>query len=260
MPQASVNAGLGANGASPPADASPEGARSAPFAPSRDLSGQDAATVNGAAPRVHETRAGSRPGVDADAALMEARAKIERHLGGQPKVDAAPLPGLKSIRDMEFRGLRSQAQSEASTRSLAGGLMARVAAATARAESSAASDAVAASNSASQLADAQPADNTQAAPAKTGDRPGTTASADAAEAKPAKEQGSDPAPAANGTSTQNAAAPPVDRARALEDAVAEMLRPMLREWLEANLPRLAQQVLREEMAKSPLPGKDNRGG
>jgi cell pole-organizing protein PopZ len=54
--------------------------------------------------------------------------------------------------------------------------------------------------------------------------------------------------------------PPAERARAFEDAVAEMLRPMLRDWLDANLPRLVQQALREEMSKSSLPGKDNTGG
>jgi cell pole-organizing protein PopZ len=42
--------------------------------------------------------------------------------------------------------------------------------------------------------------------------------------------------------------------------VAELLRPMLREWLDANLPRIVQQVLREELGKSPLPGKDGSGG
>ena len=51
---------------------------------------------------------------------------------------------------------------------------------------------------------------------------------------------------------------PVDgatSARTLEDAVAEMLRPMLREWLDANLPQIVEKALRAEIAaRQPLGG------
>jgi len=38
-------------------------------------------------------------------------------------------------------------------------------------------------------------------------------------------------------------------ARTLEDAVAEMLRPMLRQWLDANLPRIVEKALEVELQK-----------
>jgi len=37
--------------------------------------------------------------------------------------------------------------------------------------------------------------------------------------------------------------------RTLEDAVADLLRPMLREWLDSNLPRIVERALRAEMAE-----------
>ena len=46
---------------------------------------------------------------------------------------------------------------------------------------------------------------------------------------------------------------PVERplvgVRTIEDMVAELLRPMLREWLEANMPRMVEKALRIELAE-----------
>lgn len=40
---------------------------------------------------------------------------------------------------------------------------------------------------------------------------------------------------------------------ALDDSVAELLRPMIREWLDANLPRILEKAVRKEMAGRPKP-------
>ncbi|MEL6372753.1 MAG: DUF2497 domain-containing protein [Pseudomonadota bacterium] len=42
---------------------------------------------------------------------------------------------------------------------------------------------------------------------------------------------------------------PEPASRSLEDAVAELLRPMLREWLDANMPRIVEKALRVELAE-----------
>ena len=47
--------------------------------------------------------------------------------------------------------------------------------------------------------------------------------------------------------------------RTLEDAVVELLRPMLRQWLDDNMPRIVEKALKVEMAdslKRALPKKD----
>jgi cell pole-organizing protein PopZ len=36
--------------------------------------------------------------------------------------------------------------------------------------------------------------------------------------------------------------------RTLEDTVADLLRPMLRDWLDANMPRIVEKALRVELA------------
>ena len=41
-----------------------------------------------------------------------------------------------------------------------------------------------------------------------------------------------------------------DGVRTLEDTVAELLRPMLRQWLDQNMPRIVEKALRVEMAES----------
>jgi cell pole-organizing protein PopZ len=43
------------------------------------------------------------------------------------------------------------------------------------------------------------------------------------------------------------------QARALEDLVTRLLRPLLREWLDANLPRLVEAALRQELAAGAKP-------
>jgi cell pole-organizing protein PopZ len=41
-----------------------------------------------------------------------------------------------------------------------------------------------------------------------------------------------------------------DGSRTLEDTVVELLRPMLRQWLDANLPRIVEKAVRAELAES----------
>ncbi len=50
----------------------------------------------------------------------------------------------------------------------------------------------------------------------------------------------------------------VGQPRTLEDVVTEMLRPMLREWLEANMPRIVENALRIEVSESSGATKDDR--
>lgn len=42
---------------------------------------------------------------------------------------------------------------------------------------------------------------------------------------------------------------PMGANRTLEDVVKELLRPMLRQWLDANLPHLVQRIVEREVAK-----------
>ena len=42
---------------------------------------------------------------------------------------------------------------------------------------------------------------------------------------------------------------PVVGVRTIEDMVAELLRPMLREWLAENMPRMVEKALRIELAE-----------
>jgi hypothetical protein len=46
------------------------------------------------------------------------------------------------------------------------------------------------------------------------------------------------------------------QARALEEMIGQLLEPVIRNWLEANLPRLVEKVVREEVARSPAPKSD----
>jgi cell pole-organizing protein PopZ len=46
-----------------------------------------------------------------------------------------------------------------------------------------------------------------------------------------------------------------DNARTLEDIVKEMMRPMLREWLEQNLPSLVERVVRAEIERVARGGR-----
>jgi cell pole-organizing protein PopZ len=52
-----------------------------------------------------------------------------------------------------------------------------------------------------------------------------------------------------------AGATPGEPTRTLEDMVAELLRPMLRQWLDTNMPRIVEKALRVEVADSAKPAK-----
>lgn len=55
------------------------------------------------------------------------------------------------------------------------------------------------------------------------------------------------------------AAPQGAPARTLEDAVADMLRPMLQKWVADNMPRIMERALRVEMGSTKPPGKPTSG-
>jgi cell pole-organizing protein PopZ len=42
---------------------------------------------------------------------------------------------------------------------------------------------------------------------------------------------------------------------AIEDAVADLLRPLLRTWLAENMPKIVERALRREMTERLLPGQ-----
>jgi cell pole-organizing protein PopZ len=46
-----------------------------------------------------------------------------------------------------------------------------------------------------------------------------------------------------------------DNARTLEDIVKEMMRPMLRGWLEENLPGLVERIVRAEIERVARGGR-----
>jgi cell pole-organizing protein PopZ len=52
----------------------------------------------------------------------------------------------------------------------------------------------------------------------------------------------------------SASAPAIQAVRTLEDTVADLLRPMLRQWLSANMPRIVETALRVELAEGVKPG------
>lgn len=174
-----------------------------------------------------------------DAALSEAQKKVERHFGSLPEPAERPAPlGLRSVRD-PLRDVKP-----------AGGLMSRVAAAAQAVATDAVADKVrgvnGATGAAATSATAATAKQEEATPAAK-----TVTSNAAAAAKPA---GSATSSGAVQSETAKTAAGPVKAS--LEEAVAEMLRPMLNTWLEANLPRIVEQVVREHVAKTPVPGQD----
>jgi cell pole-organizing protein PopZ len=171
-----------------------------------------------------------------DAVLADAQKKVERHFGSLPEPAERPAPlGLRSIRD-PLRDVRPANSS----------LMSRVAATQAAAES--VTDKVRGANGAGGAATAAstPAKQTETAPEKTdGAAAKATVQTKAATATPASVTPAEPAKPAAGQTKAS-----------LEEAVAEMLRPMLNTWLEANLSRIVEQVVREHVAKTTLPGKD----
>ncbi len=77
---------------------------------------------------------------------------------------------------------------------------------------------------------------------------GASGGSSAAKASPPASQADQP-PSANVTAT--AASPAVGATgRTLEETVGELLRPMLREWLDANMPHIVENALRAEMSES----------
>lgn len=53
---------------------------------------------------------------------------------------------------------------------------------------------------------------------------------------------------------------PSQPSRTLEDAVADMLRPMLQQWVADNMPRIIERALRVEVGKTTKPGGSNSHG
>jgi cell pole-organizing protein PopZ len=43
----------------------------------------------------------------------------------------------------------------------------------------------------------------------------------------------------------------------MEDAVADLLRPLLKTWLAENMPKIVERALRREMTERLLPGRKN---
>lgn len=186
------------------------------------------------------------PGASApqhDAGLIEARQKVERQLG-LPETAERPVPlGLRSLRDAMSAG--TKANGAAKTKD--DGLLSRVAATDAPAEQPPAPILSPAVRGA-----AKPQ------PKEASDGAGQTASAGAVQTRP-NDAGSAktaaPAQPAVVATSPAAVTGSVDAGRTLEAAVAEMLRPMLRQWLDANMPAIAERVLREQMAQQ-APGPD----
>lgn len=258
-----------------------EGPSPGPSQARRDLNGHRESELGPSVPRhAADATKAAQSSVDGDAALSAARAKIERHLGTPAKSDGADRPlmlGLKSIRDADFHGAKPHAEPESAGKPGTGGLMARVAAANPDSQSATtnsaapaqagppvgangAADASTAKAAAQKAADSPAAPNAEAGKQRTPDAAAKSANEEKREAAPMQIDAKPPANASPAAASKAATPLAGERARAFEDAVAEMLRPMLREWLDANLPRLVQQALREEMAKTALPGKDNPTG
>ena len=80
---------------------------------------------------------------------------------------------------------------------------------------------------------------------------GAPAQEEAAEHAPAPQQSAASEPA------QLAAPPASVGGKTLEDSVKELLRPMLQEWLDNNMPRLVEAAMREQVAASQEPTGDN---
>jgi cell pole-organizing protein PopZ len=57
-----------------------------------------------------------------------------------------------------------------------------------------------------------------------------------------------------------AAAASGEGGRTLEDTVAEMLRPMLKQWLDTNMPRIVEKALKGEIADGANPPKTSGSG
>lgn len=75
----------------------------------------------------------------------------------------------------------------------------------------------------------------------------TSRSPELSDGKSASVTGPDAVTAASPSSSTPA---PGTSSRTLEETVGELLRPMLREWLDANMPRIVENALRSEMSES----------
>jgi hypothetical protein len=53
------------------------------------------------------------------------------------------------------------------------------------------------------------------------------------------------------------ASPVVGGDRTMEDAVADLLRPLLKTWLAENMPKIVERALRREMTERLLPNQKN---
>jgi hypothetical protein len=94
------------------------------------------------------------------------------------------------------------------------------------------------------------------APPVQADVPAAPADGAGASPAPAAVAGIPPSPASAAAATAPAPAPaPHEAVRTLEETVSELLRPMLRQWLDANMPRIVEKALRIEMAESLKPGQ-----
>lgn len=111
-----------------------------------------------------------------------------------------------------------------------------------------------------------PAVESKPAPAPVPERPARTdASPLATLAQSLAASSASPAPSQEAAKVEPAPAPKTEApasspvVRTLEDTVAELLRPMLRDWLDANMPRIVEKALRVELAtsaKRPTAGGD----
>ncbi len=114
---------------------------------------------------------------------------------------------------------------------------------------------------------AEPAPSTVAAQALDALAQGLAASAAASAVSAATAQQAvpltpviDPEPARRdvpGSAALPVAAPQGGTGRTLEDAVADMLRPMLQQWVSDNMPRIIERALRVEVAKTTKPGSNS---
>jgi len=55
--------------------------------------------------------------------------------------------------------------------------------------------------------------------------------------------------------THSAASPLEASSKTLEDSVKDMLRPMLRQWLDENMPRMVTAALKDELGDSSARGQ-----
>jgi len=101
---------------------------------------------------------------------------------------------------------------------------------------------------------AQPAAGSAGVPA-TDMKPATAAAAGMGPltSSPATVAPPSPAPVAQAVAAETAGAP-----RTLEDTVSELLRPMLRQWLDQNMPRVLEKALRSELAAGMTNKTDER--